>query len=119
MVVGCRRGPPPPPGAILVSGAVTYADAPLGRGTVQFAAAAGTDSGTAKVGAEGRFSVWLQPGEYRVAVIAYDGIERVDAIGAPLPQKSLIPERYFTTEKSGLRATVDKDHRTVSFDLDK
>lgn len=119
-VAGCRRGPAPPPGAVLVSGTITVAGAPLGRGTVQFAAAEGTDNGSARLDSRGRYRVWLQPREYGVAVIAYDAVERVDpATGAPLPPTPLIPSRYFTTAESGLRATVSGENRTASFDLAK
>ncbi|MCE9630047.1 MAG: hypothetical protein K8S94_04910 [Planctomycetia bacterium] len=117
--VGCSRGLPPPPGTVRVDGVVRYESAPLSRGTVQFAAPTGTRCGSARLDPEGQFTVWLEPGEYRVAVIAYDGIERVDAVGAPLPQNSLIPERYFTPEGSGLAATVDAEHRTLAYDLQK
>jgi hypothetical protein len=119
LVAGCGRSSAPP-GAVLVSGTITVAGAPLGRGTVQFAAAEGTDSGAARLDASGRYEVWLQPREYGVAVIAYDAVERVDvATGAPLPPTPLIPVRYFTTEASGLTATVSAEQRTVSFDLAK
>jgi hypothetical protein len=115
---GCRRGPAPPPGAVLVSGTITVGGAPLGRGTVQFAAAEGTDSGSARLDPQGRYEVWLQPREYGVAVIAYEAVEKVDpATGAPLPPTPLIPVRYFTPSGSGLTATVSAENRTVSFDL--
>jgi hypothetical protein len=117
-LAGCRRGPAPAPGAVLVSGTITIAGAPLGRGTVQFAAAEGTDNGSARLDAQGRYEVWLQPREYGVAIIAYDALEKVDpATGAPLPPTPLIPVRYFTTSESGLTATVSAESRTVSFDL--
>jgi len=115
--IGCRYGAPPPPGAVQVTGSVRFAGSALPRGTVQFGAVAGNDSGTAKIQPDGRFVVWLQPGDYRAAVIAYDGIERVDANGIPLPQNSIIPERYFTTEQSGLTASVDQKHCSIEFDL--
>jgi hypothetical protein len=120
LAAGCRRGPAPPPGAVLVSGTITVAGAPLGRGTVQFAAVGSTDNGSARLDARGRYELWLQPRDYGVAVIAYDAIERVDATtGAPLPPVPLIPTRYFTTEASGLTATISPASRTASFDLAK
>jgi hypothetical protein len=120
LTAGCRRGPPAPPGAVLVSGTVTFAGTPLGRGTIQFASVGSTDSGSAKLDARGHYEVWLQPREYGVAVIAYEAVEKVDpATGAPLPPTPLIPTRYFTTAGSGLSATVSADGRTVSFDLTK
>lgn len=119
-LAGCRRGPAPPAGAVLVSGTITVRGAPLGRGTVQFAAAEGTDNGSARLDPQGRYEVWLQPRDYGVAVIAYEAIEKVDpATGAPLPPTPLIPVRYFTTADSGLTATVSAENRTVSFDLAK
>jgi hypothetical protein len=120
VAAGCRRGPPAPPGAVLVSGTVTFAGAPLGRGTIQFAAVDSTDSGSAKLDRGGRYEVWLQPRDYGVAVIAYEAVEKVDpTTGAPLPPTPLIPVRYFTTAGSGLAATVAADSRSVSFDLTK
>lgn len=119
VIFGCRYGAPPPAGAVKVTGAVRYENAALPRGTVQFSAVEGNDSGTAKIQSDGRFVVWLQPGEYRAAVIAYDGIERVDSNGIPLPQNSIIPDHYFTTEHSGLTVSIDKDRRSVEFELRK
>jgi len=119
IMAGCQYGAPPPAGAVKVTGSVRLEGTALPRGTVQFGAVSGNDSGTAKIQPDGRFVVWLQPGDYRAAVIAYDGIERVDTNGIPLPQNSIIPERYFTTEESGLTASVDKDRRSVEFDLQK
>lgn len=117
---GCSGGPAGPPGAVLVSGTVTVAGAPLGRGTIQFAAVEGTDSGSAKLDARGHYQVWLQPRDYGVAVIAYEAIEKVNpTTGAPLPPTPLIPVRYFTTAESGLSTSVSADSRTVSFDLTK
>lgn len=117
-VTGC--GPRAPfPGAVHVTGIARFEGAPLTRGTVQFGAIEGNDGGTARIGAEGAFAVWLKPGDYRVAVIAYDGIERVDDKGIPLPQTAVIPERYFSIERSGLTASIDHERRTVDFDMQR
>jgi hypothetical protein len=102
---------------VRVQGIVRYEGEPLPRGSIQFAAVAGTDSGSAAINDGGGFVIWLRPGAYRAAVIAYDGIERVDAGGAPLPQLPIIPERYFTPQASGLETTVDTRSRSVAFDL--
>jgi len=107
----------PFPGAVKVTGIARFEGAPLTRGTVQFGAVAGNDGGTARIGPHGGFTVWLRPGEYRASVIAFDGIERVDDKGIPLPQKAVIPERYFSTDTSGLTASIEKDRHTLEFEL--
>lgn len=107
----------PFPGAVKVTGVVRYEGTPLARGTVQFGAVEGNDCGTARVRPDGSFTVWLRPGDYRAAVIAFDGIERVDDKGIPLPQKAVIPQRYFTVGESGLTASIASDRHTLAFEL--
>lgn len=115
-VPGCGERVPFP-GAVRVTGVARFEGAALTRGTVQFGAVEGHDGGTARIGPDGGFAVWLRPGEYRAAVIAHDGIERVDDKGIPLPQNAVIPERYFSIEKSGLTASIDEERHTLEFDL--
>ena len=113
---GCKQGGPE--GTLAVTGSVRSAGAPITQGTVNFV---GKDnisaSGTAAIGAEGKFQVNLPPGTYRVAVIAKDGVDTMDEKGTPVVAKSLVPEKYSSIETSGLEATVSDSSLTVDLDL--
>jgi delta 1-pyrroline-5-carboxylate dehydrogenase len=111
-VVGCR--PAVPPGAITVDGTLSLAGQPIPKGVVQFIENDGRMAGTARITA-GRFRVVVKPGAYNVAVSSQE--ELYDAQGNSAGFKSLLPEKYASVKTSGLSATVDDGHRTVTFDL--
>ena len=116
VVGGCNRAGGPA-GTVSVSGTVRSAGKTIVQGTVNFAAKEGAASGTAAIGAEGKFTVKLLPGAYRVAVIAKDGVDTMDEKGNPVTAKSLVPEKYASIATSGLEAKVSASDRTVDLDL--
>lgn len=107
-LIGCGR--PVPPGKVRMQGVVHYDGQPLraSTGMITFFAAQGTNSNAVKIEPDGRFSVDLEPGEYRVGVQATDGYGRLadDRALKPIKAKSLIPEHYANPTKSGLTMTA-------------
>lgn len=114
-LVGC--GESGPEGTIPVSGTVALAGKPLPQGVVHFVEADGTRTVVAKVAA-GRFSTHLWPASYTIAVTGDAQPESVDMqTGKLIPPQRLVPEKYMAAKKSGLKATIDATHRTVSLEL--
>jgi hypothetical protein len=116
---GCG-GPQGPPGTIWVTGSVLYDGKPLSEGAVHFAP---KDQATASSGGssrlkDSRFGLFLQPGNYGVAIISEEGVAVMDMkTGREIPAKSRIPEKYTAVTTSGLEATFDSGHRTADFSL--
>lgn len=104
--------PSVPEGKVRVTGVVTVGGGPLSivppaTGALNFAGTSGSDSATALIGKEGGFAVVLSPGTYAVSVLAKDGVDTMNDQGAPVPARSLVAEKYGSTETSGLAVTVD------------
>ena len=117
--VGCG-GPKGPPGSIWVNGSVLYDGKSLPEAVVHFApkeqATAGS-GGAARLKGN-RFGLFLQPGNYLVAVISEEGVAETDMkTGRMIPAKSRIPEKYTSVTTSGLEATFDTGRRTADFSL--
>ena len=118
VVCGCGRGGPA--GAIWVTGTVMHDERPLSEGGVHFLAKDGkaSASGSARL-KDGKFGLYLMPGDYSIAVVSTEGSEEMDMkTGRVIPAKSRIPLRYTTVTESGLVAQVDAAHRTVSLALE-
>lgn len=110
LVAACA--PSVPAGKVRVTGVVTVGGAPLSilppaTGALNFAGISGSDSGTAPIGKDGSFAVVLSPGTYAVSILAKDGADTMNEQGAPVPARSLVAEKYGSTETSGLEVTVD------------
>lgn len=114
---GC--GPRLPAGKVRVAGTVTYDSQPLAADAVVFAAAQGTESMSARVRADGGFTVVLTPGEYAVSVLAKDGPDTMDEKGNVTVAPSLIPKKYTSPTTSGLAVVVTKDARPLSIALER
>jgi hypothetical protein len=119
LTAGCG-GPKGPPGSIWVTGSVLYDGKSLPEGAVHFApkdqATAGS-GGSARLKGS-RFGLFLQPGNYGVAVISEEGVATTDMkTGRLIPAKSRIPLKYTTVTTSGLEDTFDAGHRTADFSL--
>lgn len=104
--------PSVPEGKVRVTGVVTMGGAalsivPPATGALNFAGTSGSDSGTAPIGKDGSFAVVLSPGPYAVSILAKDGADTMNEQGAPVPARSLVAEKYASTETSGLEVTVD------------
>lgn len=106
-----------PVGSLVVTGTVRSDGKTVPQGTVNFAAREGAASGTAAIGLDGKFKVNLLPGDYRVAVIARDGVDTMDGSGNPVKAKNLVPEKYASIQTSGLDVTINAASRTVDLDL--
>ena len=114
-VTGCRKEAADP-NRTEVTGVVKFAGQPLPTGTIKFyAAELGGD--TAMIKGQGRYSLRLRPGSYRVGVVAQDGVDTMDAQNRPVPAKNLVPAKYAEVTTSGLTATVERGKREVNFDL--
>jgi hypothetical protein len=140
MVIGCgddglgKRYP--------VSGKVTYKNQPLAIGTVTFFAIGGKDAETrGATGAikDGSYSMstiggedGVFPGDYQVSIASRNvdmsqakanqektggSFRQDDVAKAYKNSESLIPKKYESTEKSGLKAKVEARSNTINFDL--
>jgi hypothetical protein len=117
-VVGC--GPRGPVGTIWVSGTVLHDGKPLSEGAVHFLAKdrKAMASGSTRL-KDGKFGLYIQPGDYSLAVVSEEGGEQMDMkTGLVIPAKSRIPRRYTTVTESGLEAKVDAQNRTLSIVLE-
>ena len=114
-LAGCGKAGPE--GTIPVSGSVALGGKPLPNGAVHFLHEGGSRTVMARVSA-GKFSTHLWPAAYTVAVTGDAQPETLDEkTGRLIPPQRLVPERYMAADKSGLKATIDSDHRTVTLDL--
>ena len=90
VVVGCGTGEAPRLG---LSGQVTYAGNPVAKGTVFFAPAGGSGSGTTAMIEDGEYALdpreGVVPGVHVVRIMGYDGKQmsgrRANPLGNPLP----------------------------------
>jgi hypothetical protein len=114
VVGGC--GPKGPPGAIRVDGTVVQASVPVPKGVVHFVGQGGTAAGSSRI-VDGRFSLMVKPGDYRLGITAQQEI--YDSQGNSAGFKNLLPEKYLSAQTSGLTTTVDANHRTVAIALDR
>lgn len=112
--LGCGDG-----GRAYVSGVVTLDGQPVPRGTVQFIPAGDTETATAKIGADGRYSLrsddrdGLPPGKYRVR---FDARELPKDERDSLPN-SLLPARYASETESGLEFDVQSGRQEINLNL--
>jgi hypothetical protein len=125
LLAGC--GPGVPAGKVKLTGTVTFDGKPLVAGVlngavINFAAKEGNASGSAAVSPEGAFTVYLEPGEYDVAVRDNGGTER----GAPAASGGqrefypvVIPARYNSADTSGISVTAAADSKPVTIAIEK
>lgn len=118
-----------------VNGKVTYKGAPVDGANVMFRAVDGNASGAGRTDANGVYQItsqWgsgLPEGEYLVGITKFEqppmtqGEEEEGPYNPqlanmePPPPKSLIPTKYASPERSGLKATVSKSGGTSDFEL--
>jgi len=113
------------PKTVKIKGQVSYQGEPLKSGLVTFSP---VEQGTRRVAyayiTEGGFFQLtsfrsrdgIQPGEYRIAVQAYDRNKPTARYQRGTP---VIPEKYLTAETSGLTATVaEGGSQTLNFNLE-
>jgi hypothetical protein len=112
IAAGC--GPSIPAGKVRFEGRVSRRNGePVGYGGVNFAAAEGTETGTAKLGSDGSFVGILSPGRFNVAVnsskVAID--IKTGSFG---DLEWLVPKKYADVRTSGLSIDVSKGMPPVS-----
>jgi hypothetical protein len=103
-----------------VSGTVLHDGKPLSEGAVHFLAKdrKAMASGSTRL-KDGKFGLYIQPGDYALAVVSEEGGEQMDMkTGLVIPAKSRIPRRYTMVTESGLEAKVDAQNRTLSIVLE-
>lgn len=109
-----------------VDGAVSYAGNPLTSGAVTFhPTTPGPPLAIGELQGDGKFTLrtgevaGLQPGEYRVTVVATGPMpEATPADPMPLP-KLLVPARYGDVETSGLKYTITRGTNKIDIVLDE
>jgi hypothetical protein len=103
-----------------VTGTVKFDGKPLKTGTVSFEPVSGGSPAIGKIDASGNYSLMTSqsdrgaaPGDYKVAIVATEGVATMDKDGKPVPPKELIPEKYGSILSSELTATVAKGKKNV------
>jgi hypothetical protein len=119
------------PDRVSVSGQVLVDGKPLKQGTVQFVPDG--PGGHSAVGtiSDGRFTMKSTPSHpgvvrasYRVSIVSFNPVTANGSgdavwqpIDRPIPGSFNVPERYMSTEESGLSVDVDAPIRDLTFDL--
>jgi hypothetical protein len=138
LVIGCA-GDPNKPKLGKVSGKVTYKGQPVTKGAVSFVptGGAGTQSGQSalgEIGPDGSYTLTTFQkgdgavlGQHTVTVQAREENPEIEGKGMPIPDakgqvkikpaKSLIPEKYATTETSPLRFTIQEGNNVCDIEL--
>ena len=125
LLAGC--GPGVPAGKDKLTGTVTFDGKPLVAGVlngavINFAAKEGNASGSAAVSPEGAFTVYLEPGEYIVAVRDNGGTERASPAASGGQREFypvVIPTRYTSADTSGITVTAAAGSKPVTIAIEK
>jgi len=121
---GCSDGLPR---RVLVTGKVSFQGQPLHTGTITFSpkVKGGTRPSVAYLREDGTFKMstyraedGVRPGEYAVAIIAYDEGPLSNAANWSRTGKKLIPEKYFSHATSGLTATIPNHDVQLEFKIE-
>lgn len=111
---GCGSGD----GPIDITGKVTYKGEPVTEGSVQFIEDATGRGAQVDLEPGGTYKASLPKGEYKVVVTPPYIVDESSGIPNPYYKKvKNIPEKYHSTETSGLTASVNPDKTTHDFDL--
>jgi hypothetical protein len=113
---GCWNAPPP--GRVTVYGVVTVNGQPVPDGTIGFEAVEdGVGGGGARIGAGGKYQVFLWPSTYRVGIVSVEGGLSPAGFDAVEKSKIRVPAKYAYPSSSGIEVKVDAKNRNVSLDL--
>lgn len=116
LLLGCGRRTNEPPLAD-VAGKVTYKGQPLKSGKIQFSHDLGRPY-SQDLGPDGTYKMKAGVGHCKVTVEAREaGASIKDRPGMSAPGKSLIPDKYMSTGKSGLTFDVKPGSNQADFDL--
>ncbi|MEI6239159.1 MAG: hypothetical protein WCR51_02100 [Planctomycetia bacterium] len=115
-LLGC--GKPVPNGMVRVHGSISYEGKRLPDGTINFEAADGKGSATARIQADGSFAAVMPPGAYRAMICSQDGVITFDKNFKPIEPPSRIPKRYENLETSGLEFKVPTNDGQLTINLE-
>ena len=114
---GCWNAPPP--GRVTVYGVVKVNGQPVPDGTVGFESVEdGVGGGGAKIGAGGKYQVFLWPSTYRIGIVSVEGGLSPAGFGAVEKSKIRVPAKYALPSSSGIEVKVDAKNRQINLDLD-
>lgn len=114
------------PGLVPVAGTVKYDGKPLPKGLIAFLPDDPKESTANSPITNGSYrlmttasSPGLKPGTYKVIVQSWEVEPGEDASGKPTPGKSAIPAEYADSNKTPLRANIDKaGNRSLDLNLE-
>lgn len=115
-VPGCWNAAPP--GRVTVYGVVTVDGQPVPDGTIGFESVEdGVGGGGARIGAGGKYQVFLWPSTYRIGIVSVEGGLSPAGFDAIEKSKIRVPAKYALPSSSGIEVKVDANNRHVSLDL--
>ena len=115
-VPGCWNAAPP--GRVTVYGVVKVDGQPVPDGTIAFESVEdGVGGGGAKIGAGGKYQVFLWPSTYSVGIVSVEGGLSPAGFDAVEKSKIRVPAKYALPSSSGIEVKVDAKNRNVSLDL--
>lgn len=108
-----------PPGRVTVTGEVRVKGVPVPDGQIDFESVEdGIGGGGARVGAEGRFEIFLRPSTYRVGVVSVEGGLSPAGFAGVDAAKIRVPPKYAIPARSGIEVRVDAKNRRILLDLE-
>ncbi|RMF99739.1 MAG: carboxypeptidase regulatory-like domain-containing protein, partial [Planctomycetota bacterium] len=103
-----------------VSGAVTFQGTPVTEGQISFENPQTGFVQSATLGEEGKYSLQLPAGDYKVSILP----PLIEVGGGPdspageeYKQVDNIPDKYRSSESSGLTANINGDKADLNFDM--
>lgn len=115
-VPGCWDGAPP--GRVTAYGVVKFDGQPVPDGALGFEAVEdGVGVAAAKIGAGGRFKVFLRPATYRIGVVSVEGGLSPAGFSGVDAAKIRVPAKYAIPGRSGIEVKIDAKNRKVLLDL--
>lgn len=126
LLAGCGQGSSSDSRLRPVTGTVSVAGKPLTKGIIRFTSQTDSHSSSSQLDSSGRFTLMYSassagaiPGEYQVAVEAWETDQTMDANGNVVPGKRAVQAKYFDPKESGLTAVVKADAKNdFKFNLD-
>jgi len=108
-----------PPGRVAAYGEVKVAGALIPDGQIMFESIEdGIGGGVARVGAGGRFEIFLRPSTYRVGVVSVEGGLSPAGFAGIDAAKIRVPPKYAIPARSGIEIRVDAKNRRILLDLE-
>jgi hypothetical protein len=117
LCAGCLSSAPP--GRVTASGEIRVNGAPIPDGEIVFESIEdGIGGGVARVGAGGRFEIFLRPSTYRVGVVSVEGGLSPAGFAGVDAAKVRVPPKYAIPARSGIEVKIDAKNRRVMLDLE-